>query len=468
GLIVPVKERLRRQILVLVAITVSVSACSSPFGRHGYGDDSWKAQSQWRGRDSIELSEFDRLIPAKGVKDRDFKSWVKQGGVGEPAILWRGRRPDDTFVSDTGTAIPVTRVSGKGDPVIYDVLDQDTAIIAGERQPLAANFTAPLAYLSDQGDVKLPVIDAMIHNDKYAEKTGLYRFEPVDPERIPVLLIHGLKSSPTIWKTMVNQMRADPQVRENFQFWSFSYPTGLPVLFSAMRLREEIVRMQETYNPGGEHPRMNQMVIIGHSMGGLLTELQIKDSGQAFWPADGPAISSLGLPADQERQLEQALFFDAIPQIHRAVFIATPHRGSDIAQSQIGTLINRLIQLPADITGTLVSIATLDPILGSADEKGRRQLANSIDNLKPDSPFLRALRGIPFPPDLPIHSIVAIGEKPADPFTDADDGLVSYHSAHLDEAVSEKLVASGHRAPNHPDAVREVVRILHLHLQQSR
>ena len=93
----------------------------------------------------------------------------------------------------------------------------------------------------------------MIHNDKYVDEAGLYRFEPVDPGRIPVLLIHGLKSSPTIWKRMVNQLRSDPLVRKNYQFWSFSYPTGLPVLFSADRLRQEIELMQETYNPGGTH-----------------------------------------------------------------------------------------------------------------------------------------------------------------------------------------------------------------------
>lgn len=462
-----------RSILVLIASTLVLSACSSPhtrshLSRSELADDSWKEQAQWRGRDSINLAEFDRLVPADRVGDRDFKRWVKQAGAGEPAILWRGRRPDDLFVSDTGTAIPVTRVGGEGASTIYDVLDRDSAIIAGKTEPLAANFTAPLAYLSDQGDVKLPVIDAMIHNEKYVDEVGLYRFEPVDPERIPVLLIHGLKSSPTIWKIMVNQLRADPLVRKNYQFWSFSYPTGLPVLFSAMRLRQEIGRMQKTYNPEGAHQRMNQMVIIGHSMGGLLTELQVKDSGYSFWPEDGPEISSLDLPPEQERQLTQAVFFEAIPQIRRAVFIATPHRGSDIAQSGIGRLIDRVIQLPSDITGALVSIATLDPILGAADEKGRRQLPNSIDNLKPDSPFLASLRALPFPSDLPIHSIIAIGEKPADPITSANDGLVSYGSAHLDEAISEATVASGHRAPNHPDAIREVARILALHLERSR
>ena len=459
-------------VLALLAGTVLLSSCGghlthSHLSPRELADDTWKDTSQWHGRDSIKLSDFDRLVPASRLSKRDFPNWVEQEGVGEPAILWRDQRPDDAFVSEIGTSIPVTRVDLPGEPALYDVLDSDTAVIGGERQRLAANFTAPLAYMSQQGNVKLPVVHAMIHSDQYQDEIGLYRFEPVDTERIPVLLIHGLKSSPTIWKIMVNQLKADPVVRENFQFWSFSYPTGLPILFSAMHLRAEIERMQATYNPGGIHPRMNEMVIVGHSMGGLLTELQVKNSGFSFWPENGPTISSLGLPPDQEKQLSDAVFFEAIPQIHRAIFIATPHHGSDIAESRIGTMIERIIRLPNDITGVLVSIATLDSILGRPGEEGQRKLPNSIDNLEPNSPFLQALRGIQFPRGLPVHSIIAIGEKPADPVTSANDGLVSYHSAHLDEAISEKTVASGHRAPNHPDAIGEVGRVLKLHLQST-
>ena len=48
-----------------------------------------------------------------------------------------------------------------------------------------------------------------------------------------------------------------------------------------------------------------------------------------------------------------------------------------------------------------------------------------------------------------------------------DDGVVSYQSAHIPEAVSELVVRSGHSVQSNPYTVREVRRILLLHLAQA-
>ena len=444
------------------------SGCSlySPPGGEGDPGEDWKARSTWHGRATVEIQDFDRLVPASRLKDRDFPSWVRRPGVGTPAVLWRGRSPDQPFVSDIGTALPVTFLRQGNSLEIYDVLSLDEVDRGAGPERLAVNYTAPLAYMRKQGDLKLPVVRAMIESGRYDGETGIYRFEPVDPDRIPVVFVHGLKSSPSIWKNMVNRVRADEVVRKNYQFWSFSYPTGLPILYSGMRLREGITEMQETYNPGGIHPRMDKMVIIGHSMGGLLTELQIKDSGNSFWPEGRPRPEELGLSEPQAKIFRDSVFFEAVPQISRAIFIATPHRGSDVAVSRVGEILSSLIKLPKDLTTSVISIATLDPFF--AEELGiEGQMPNSVDDLRPDSEFLGALRQIPFAEGVPVHSIIALGEGPlTGPVTERDDGLVSYPSAHLDEAVSEKTVMFGHRAPNHPEAISEVVRILRLHLEE--
>ena len=94
-------------------------------------------------------------------------------------------------------------------------------------------------------------------------------------------------------------------------------------------------------------------------------------------------------------------------------------------------------------------------------------IPNSIDEMSPGSDFLEALRSLPFENHLPVHSIVAVGESGLQgALVESEDGLVEYRSAHLDEAISEKLVQSNHRAPNHPDAISEVVRILRLHIRR--
>ena len=269
-------------------------------------------------------------------------------------------------------------------------------------------------------------------------------------------------------------MAGSPEVaREGVQPWEADWGWGIHhVNLMAHDVREtaaffhEIAGMQELYNPDGIHPRMDRMVIIGHSMGGLLTELQVKDSGSVFWPAGHPEPDQLRLEAHQAQTLSDCVFFEAVPQIERAIFIATPHRGSDIAVSRVGDILSQLISLPTDLTSAAWSLAKLDPFF--AKELGiEDHIPNSVDDLRPDSEFIAAVRSLPFKEELPVHSIVALGPKPlTGPVSERNDGLVSYSSAHLEEAVSEKTVLSGHRAPNHPEAISEVVRILRLHLER--
>src|SRR5262249_13208370 len=126
--------------------------------------------------------------------------------------------------------------------------------------------------------------------DKIQDRAGIYMFEPYQPGKIPVVMVHGLLASPLTWTTMFNDLRADPQLRERYQFWFYLYPTGNPYLATAADLRQELTRLRAELDPAGKDWTLDHMVLVGHSMGGLVSRLLTADSGDDFWKlvADRP------------------------------------------------------------------------------------------------------------------------------------------------------------------------------------
>ena len=111
-------------------------------------------------------------------------------------------------------------------------------------------------------------------------KTGLYMLEPIHTDQIPIVFVHGLKSTADVWLEAVNRLRTDPLLRDRYQLLVFSYPTGFPISMNAASLREHLARFRQRYNPGGKHAALSNMVLVGHSMGGILSNYQVRDSGE--------------------------------------------------------------------------------------------------------------------------------------------------------------------------------------------
>jgi hypothetical protein len=85
--------------------------------------------------------------------------------------------------------------------------------------------------------------------------------------------------------------------------------------------------------------------------------------------------------------------------------------------------------------------------------------------MNPNHSGLKVLASIPVSPRIRAHSIIAVeGDGPKE---EGDDGVVAYKSAHIDEAVSEKIIRWGHSCQDQPETIEEVRRILLEHLATS-
>ena len=82
---------------------------------------------------------------------------------------------------------------------------------------------------------------------------------------------------------MANELLGDHKIASRYQIWFFVYNSGNPIALSAMRLRESLQAVRKDVDPDGKDPALNQMVVIGHSQGGLLTKMTVVDSGNRFW-----------------------------------------------------------------------------------------------------------------------------------------------------------------------------------------
>jgi pimeloyl-ACP methyl ester carboxylesterase len=333
--------------------------------------------------------------------------------------------------------------------------------------PIAANYTATLAVLySHTRKVAGSAFASFIRPDNPRFATGIYLIHPYDPNKIPILFIHGLLGSPISWQNLTNDLCSDPKILEHYQPWFFLYPTGQPVLESAAQLREDLQATQRLFDPSGRAVASHHVVIVAHSMGGLLAHTLVSDSGAALWNvfATKP-LNSLKLSADEKDFVLKYFFFRHQASIDRVIFLSVPHRGSVLASGIVGSIGNRIIQHSKSPARAMKELAAqypgiLDPYFARVNARGG---PTSLFSIAPN-PLLNGLADLPI--EVPFHSI--IGHLGPDVGPHGTDGLVEYSSAHLEGAESEKIVPAGHYLMDHPETVAEIKRILEENIARGR
>ena len=200
------------------------------------------------------------------------------------------------------------------DPIRFRQVGSDPKALL----PLEFDLTTPLAYMWSRSEAFYGAdkdkIANLIKPGDLSKKSGLMLLRPYEPGKIPIVMVHGLVSSPLAWIPMINELMNEPRIRENFQFMLFAYPTGAHVPIAMSSLREALWQARTQFNPEGTAPDFDQMVLLGHSMGGLLGHSMAVSSGDSFWKlhSDRPFQEILG-PPEVLAELRQFLFFEPMP-----------------------------------------------------------------------------------------------------------------------------------------------------------
>jgi pimeloyl-ACP methyl ester carboxylesterase len=393
-----------------------------------------------------------------------FKTRSTANGIGAPLVAV-ARAENPRFRQQYQLArvyAPVTaaiRFSGqKAQLEFVDPMQSERIAFNQRTFPLAIDLSAPTAMLIARERPERLGFSRVMHPEKFADTARLCQLQQYDAKRTPVIFVHGLQETAANWAPMVDTLRNDPSIRKHYQFWFYSYPSGYPYPYSAALFRRDLDGIERAF------PDHKRVVLVGHSMGGMICRLMITDAGDKIW-RDFFAISpdQTPLPSDTRKLLKESLVFNHRPDVQRVIFISTPHRGSKLASGWIGRIGAGLVRTPRLLT----SVYALTKPLLVADPAARtlKRMPNSVDTLEPNDRFVRAVDKLPITPGIPYNSIM--GDRGRGDTPNSSDGIVPYWSSHLAGAQSELIVNSGHSAQYNPRAIREVERILRVNLSNT-
>ena len=444
------------------------------------GDDELSCEIEFEIVGRWNQQHFERFELVNDYQASGIDNHYRTYGLGVPLIAVcksdEARVREDKYYPPSLT-LPLTafcEIEESTDPSkrkaivkLYDPLEQTTVNHHNVSVPLESDLTTPLAYhLNDPLLNSGLLATATLLNGELADGIhGMYMLAPYDPQKIPVVMVHGIWSSPVTWAHMFNDLRAIPEIHENYQFWFYAYPTGQPFWISAQQMREDLVTIRRELDPGMDSPALDDMILIGHSMGGLVSQLQVMDSGDQFWNELVSQRDFNELKGDQTsiQRLRETFFFEANRGIDRVVMIGTPNHGSTTANATTRWLGQKLFTLPTFLGNDFQKLVRDNPdVLGSGELLAT---TTSVDALSEDCPIFKVMNEGQRPASIKFHNIIGQVQRRGwlrdSSNDDGSDGIVSVTSARSEHADSEIIVNAEHsRIHQHPSCILEVRKIL--------
>lgn len=468
-----------------VARCLRLAGTASTPGRSGWpgrlldaGIVPTAASADWRALGFDRIQNADNLIVTRQVV-RERREGIgvpvlaRRRLIGPDAERWRPYGPLQATFAATALIRPAvgsTPANWRSSPVelvLQDPFREGTPAVGGGSLPLAWDLTTPMVDRLSQRPMWAYQYYGVFDPGYYLERAGIYAVDPYQPGKVPFVLFQGLWSRPDEWSPMLNTLRADPVLRAKYQFWVALYPSGYAPPVAALALRRALHEIRDRFDPERRDPALDRMVVLGKSSGGLFAKMLVQSSGRELWDAVfARPIDQIQTTDAHRAELAEMFMYEPEPSIRRVIFVSTGHRGSDLARNPGVRTLERLIHAGDPL------LTTRDRLI---DDNGRdvfhptyRHRACSIhDGLNGESPLIKAIDRAPIAAGVVCHSIIGNNRRGRSPER-MTDGVVSYASAHIDGAASEKVVKMSHSSETHPEVIAEVRRILHVHLAETR
>lgn len=414
-------------------------------------------------------SDFDQVFPVGDYRAKDLYETFRYDGLGQPAVVVHHRRPGEKFRrrQQTFSATIVLRSRGDLNPEgfsleFYDPHRRKEIAAPDGVIPLKRDLSAAAAFILSRAGRQY--LAGFLQPGTRTGDEGLFMVEPYQPGKIPVVFVHGLLSDPYTWANIANELYARDDIVERFQLWAYEYPTGEPFLTSAAGLRRQLQEVKQCFDPGDTDDALDRVTLIGHSMGGLVSKLQVTRSENRLWDSvSARPFQNIVATPQARRLLAEAFFFEPSPMVTRVVYVGTPHRGSPWARRPIGEIAAKLVKEPEENEALHAQLVRENP--GVFTREFSERIPASIDMLESTSPLLAAIDQLPRSGGVRFHSIIGEGYWLAG--AGSSDKVVPVTSARQYGVETEKMIRAKHgELHQNPEGIEEILCILRQHVKE--